>query len=377
MTTNPYVRLERLGQSIWLDYIKRSLITSGELKKMITEDGLRGMTSNPAIFEKAIVESHDYDEAIRSLVLQRKKIEEIYEALSQQDVQMAADEFRPVYEKSDGIDGYVSIEVNPHLAYDTEKTIAEARRLWKAVARPNIFIKVPGTIQGLPAITQLISEGINVNVTLLFGLSRYKKVTEAFLAGLKARLDKGQPIKGIASVASFFLSRIDVLVDPMLDAIIKQGGENGEKAKRLQGEVAIASAKIAYQMYKDLFDPEVFKSFSDKGARPQRLLWASTSTKNPAYSDIKYVEPLIGPDTVNTVPLETFYTFKDHGRPQLTLERDIDRAMWVFESLPKLGIDINKVTQQLEEEGVQKFIAPYDKLMQTLEAALQRYGEQR
>jgi transaldolase len=373
MTANPCVLLGQFGQSLWLDYIQRSLITSGALKKMITQDGLKGMTSNPSIFEKAIVESHDYDETIRKLVNEGKNVDEIYQTLSQQDVQMAADEFRPVYERTDGVDGMVSIEVNPHLAHDTDGTIEEARRLWKEINRPNIFVKVPATLQGLPAIEQLISEGININVTLLFGLGRYKEVAAAFLAGLQRRAERGLPLKNIASVASFFLSRIDVLLDPVLESLIKQGGEKAELAKKLHGRIAIASAKIAYQIYKELFSPEKFKPFFDKGARTQRLLWASTSTKNPAYSDVKFGEALIGPNTVNTVPVETFNKYKDHGKPALTLEQDVDQAFWIFEQLPKVSIAIDKATQQLEDEGVQKFIEPFDKLMDSLKTAVKRH----
>ena len=370
---NPLLQLGELGQSLWLDYIKRSLVTGGELKRMIKEDGLHGMTSNPSIFEKAIVESHDYDQAIETLISQGKDVKEIYEALSQKDVQEAADLFRPLYEQTDGRDGYVSLEVNPHLAHDTEETIGEARRLWKAVDRPNIFIKVPATLQGLPAITQLISEGINVNVTLLFGLKRYREVTSAFLEGLNARAAEGKSLKRVSSVASFFLSRIDVLVDPLLEQIMAKGEKFGETAKELHGQVAIASAKIAYQMAKDIFAPESFAQFEAVGARPQRLLWASTSTKNPAYSDVKYVEPLIGPGTINTVPLETFYAYKKHGHPSLTLEQDLDKAVWVYEQLPRMGIDIGKVAQQLEEEGIQKFNAPFDQLLETIKKAVEQH----
>jgi transaldolase len=372
--TNPCVQLDVLGQSIWLDDIRRSMITSGQLRKMIEQDGLRGMTSNPSIFEKAIVGSHDYDKAIQLLVKTGKNATEIYEALTEQDVRDAADCFRVVYDKSEGRDGYVSLEVNPHLAHDTEGTIAEAQRLWKRVNRPNIFIKVPGTIEGLPAITQLIREGINVNVTLLFGLKRYRAVTEAFMEGLQARLADGHTLDKLSSVASFFLSRIDVLLDPLFDGMIAHGRERGETAKKLKGQVAIASAKIAYQIYKDIFSPELFGSLAEQGARPQRVLWASTGTKNPAYSDIKYVESLIGPGTINTVPLETLNAYKDHGKPKLTLEEDVDNAEWVYGQLPRLGIDMEKVAHQLEDEGVQKFITPFDQLMATINTAIERRG---
>jgi len=354
---NPLKKLEALGQSIWLDYIRRDLITSGRLKKMIEEDGLRGMTSNPAIFDKAITESHDYDDLIQQLA-GKKNLHEIYDALTIRDIQDAADTFRPVYNKTDGHDGYVSLEVNPHLAHDTHGTVEEARRLWKEVNRPNVFIKVPATAEGLPAISTLIGEGINVNVTLLFGLPRYKEVALAYMTGLETLASKGKPLEHVASVASFFLSRIDVLLDPILE---KKG------AKELVGEVAIASAKLAYPIYKEVFSSERFKKLEAKGAQPQRLLWASTSTKNPAYSDVKYIEPLIGPNTVNTVPLETFDAYKDHGKPELRLEKDVDKAKAIFEKLKQAGIDINQVTQQLIDEGVEKFNKPFDHLMETLE----------
>ena len=271
-----------------------------------------------------------------------------------------------MYEKADGKDGYVSLEVNPHLAYDTKGTIAEARRLWTALNRPNVFIKVPATSDGLPAIQQLISEGININVTLLFGLPRYRQVGEAYIAGLEARTAQGKPVKHIVSVASFFLSRIDTLVDPLVEKFLDPGGKKIEIAKKVHGQVAIASAKIAYQIYKEIFSSNRFKKLVDKGAHPQRLLWASTSTKNPEYSDVKYIEPLIGPDTVNTVPLETIDAYRDHGDPKSCLEQDVKEADWIMAQLPELGISIDKVTEQLEDEGVKKFNEPFDKLMDTL-----------
>jgi transaldolase len=366
MEHNPLKQLETLGQSIWLDYIRRNLIVSGELRRLIEEDGLRGMTSNPSIFEKAIVESHDYDEDIRAMALEGKGVTEIYEALSLGDVQSAADEFRSVYDKTDGKDGYVSLEVNPHLAHDTTGTIEEARRLWAALDRPNVLIKVPATADGLPAIQQLISEGISVNVTLLFGLPRYRQVAEAYIAGIEARAAQGKPVKHVASVASFFVSRIDTLVDSLLEKHIAQGGLEAEIAKQVHGEVAVASARMAYQIYKGIFDSDRFKKLADKGARAQRLLWASTGTKNPDYSDVKYVESLIGSDTVNTVPVETLDAYRDHGDPKARLEEDVEQAGRVLERLPEFRISIDKVTQQLEDEGVEKFNKPFDKLMETL-----------
>jgi transaldolase len=370
MKTNPLKKLETLGQSIWLDYIRKDLITSGELRSLIKEDGLRGMTSNPSIFEKAIAESHIYDQDIRDMALNKKDVKTIYEALSQQDVQNAADEFRSVYEKTNGKDGYVSLEVNPHLAHDTKGTIDEARRLWAALNRANVFIKVPATLDGLPAIQQLISEGINVNVTLLFGLPRYRQVVEAYIAGLEAREAQGKPVKHIASVASFFLSRIDSMVDPQVEKFLEPCGKKTEIAKKVHGQVAISSAKAAYQIYKEIFGSNRFKKLADKGARVQRLLWASTSTKNPDYSDVKYIEPLISPDTVNTVPLETIDAYRDHGDPKSRLEQDVKEANWIMARLPELGISIDKVTGQLEDEGVRKFDEPFDKLMETLKERL-------
>lgn len=359
-------QVEKLGQSIWLDYIRRDLIVGGELARLIEEDGLRGMTSNPAIFEKAIVESHDYDEEIRSLVLKGKGAKEIYEALSQHDVQSAADTFRSLYDRTDGRDGYVSLEVNPHLAHDTRGTVQEARRLWVALNRPNVFIKVPATAEGIPAIQQLIGEGININVTLIFGLPRYRQVAEAYIAGLEKRLAQKKTVSQVASVASFFVSRIDVRVDVLLDAIIARGGQDADLAKGLRGNVAIACAKLAYQNYKVLFGTVQIKNLMDKGAHVQRLLWASTGTKNPAYRDVKYIEALIGPDTVDTAPLGTLDAFRDHGEAKASLEEDIEEASRVVKLLPVLGIDLDQATKNLEDEGVTKFNQPFDKLMETL-----------
>jgi transaldolase len=370
MKDNPLRKLETLGQSIWLDYIRRDLIVSGELRRLIEEDGLRGMTSNPSIFEKAIAGSHDYDEDIRAMALEGKDVKAIYEALSQRDVQSAADEFRPLYDKSEGKDGYVSLEVNPHLAHDTRGTIEEARRLWTALNRPNVFIKVPATEEGLPVIRHLISEGINVNVTLLFGIPRYRQVVEAYLAGVEARVSRAKPVKRVASVASFFVSRIDALVDPLLEKLMAHGGGNADVAKMLHGQVAVASAKAAYQIYKEVFGGDRFRTLAHEGALSQRLLWASTSTKNPEYSDVKYVESLIGPDTVDTAPVETIDDYRDHGEPKDRIEQEMATARWVLERLPELGIDIDRMTQQLEDEGVEKFGISFDKLMETLEKAV-------
>jgi transaldolase len=363
---NPLLELAKFGQSIWLDYTRRDLILSGELRRLIEEDGLRGMTSNPSIFEKAIVGSQNYTEDIRAMTLDGQSPKMIYETLSQRDVQGAADEFRSVYDETEARDGYVSLEVNPHLAHDTKGTIVEARRLWRALNRPNVFIKVPSTAEGLPAIQQLISEGINVNVTLLFGLPRYQQVAAAYVAGIEARAAQGKSVEHVASVASFFLSRIDTLIDPLLGKFTAHGGGETDVAKKVRGQVAVASAKMAYQLYREIFLSERFQKLADRGARVQRLLWASTSTKNPDYSDLKYVETLIGPDTINTVTVETLDAYRDHGKPNASLEQDVERAGWALQRLPELGINIDQATQQLEDEGVAKFNQAFDKLMNAL-----------
>lgn len=367
MSNNPLKRLESLGQSIWLDYIRQDLITSGELQKLIDDDGLRGMTSNPAIFEKAIAESSLYDDEIKKMAPKGKNVNDIYEAISQQDVQHAADVFRPLYEGTSGKDGYVSLEVNPHLAHNTKGTIQEGRRLWSLLNRPNVLIKVPATTEGLIAIRQLISDGINVNVTLLFSLNRYREVAEAYIEGLEARVAKRKTIDQISSVASFFLSRIDTLIDPKLEKIMETEGKKKEMAKEAHGEVAISSARLAYQIYKEVFGSDRFKKLEEKGARAQRLLWASTSNKNPAYSNVKYIEALIGENTVNTVPPQTIDAYRNHGDPKLSIELYVSHATRILASLPKIGIDLDQVTQQLEDEGILKFNEPFDKLMEAIE----------
>jgi transaldolase len=371
MEENPLRKLQSLGQSIWLDYIRRDLIVSGELRRLIEADGLRGITSNPSIFEQAIAGSHDYDEDIRSMALQGQGTMKIYEALVLRDVQNAADEFRLIYNNTDGKDGYVSLEVNPHLAHDTAGTIQEARRLWGALNRPNVFIKVPATTEGLPAIQQLISEGINVNVTLLFGLPRYRQVAEAYVAGIEARVAQGKPVQHVASVASFFVSRIDGLVDTLVEKFIAQhsqelASQEVELAQQAHGQVAIASAKMAYRIYQQIFGSNRFKKLADRGARVQRLLWASTGRKNPDYNDVKYVEALIGANTVNTIPVETLAAYRDHGNPKARIEEDVEQAERLLTRLPELGISLDAVTQQLEDEGVEKFSKPFDKLMEML-----------
>ena len=366
MKNNSLNQLGTFGQSFWLDYIRRDLIVNGELRRLIEVDGLRGITSNPAIFEKAIIDSHDYDEDILIMTLKGLDPKAIYEALSQRDVQLVADEFRMMYDNTDGKDGYVSLEVNPHLAHDTKGTVEEARRLWSALDRPNVFIKVPATVEGLPAIKQLTSEGINVNITLLFGLPRYRQVADAYIAGIEERLNQGKTVTQVASVASFFVSRIDTLIDPLLEKIIKQGGDRANLARQVHGQVAVASAQMVYQMYKEIFSTDYFKRLAQEGARVQRVLWASTSTKNPDYSDVKYVEALIGPDTVNTIPLKTLNAFRDHGNTMVHLEHDIELSGWILEQLTDLGVDIDSLTQQLEEEGIEEFNTPYDKMIEVL-----------
>jgi transaldolase len=360
VNANPLLKLESFGQSIWIDFISRGLITSGELQRLIEEDGVGGVTSNPSIFEKAIEGGEEYDSTIAWLGGEGKNAGQIFEAIEVEDIQAAADLLLPVYERLDGRDGFVSIEVSPRLANDTAKTIAEARRLWSEVSRPNVMIKVPGTAEGLPAIRQLIGEGTNVNITLLFGLPRYREVLESYLGGLETLAGRGKSLKSVASVASFFLSRIDTLVDPMLEKI-------GTKfAQALQGETALASAKAAYGIYQEIFQGERFRKLAAQGARPQRLLWASTGTKNPAYDDLKYVESLIGPDTVNTVPKETLNAYRDHGKPAARLATHATEAAETLKRLEGVGIDLDAVTQQLEKEGVQKFTKSLEGLLKAL-----------
>ena len=363
MKQNPFIKLEELGQSFWLDFINRDLYTSGELRRLIEVDGLSGITSNPAIFEKAISESQDYEQDIRSLLAEGKDAKSIYESLCIKDLQMAADEFRPIYEKTKGEDGYVSMEVDPHLAYDTKGTIEEAKRLWTALNRPNVLIKIPATKEGLPAIQQLIAAGININITLLFGLPRYGQVVEAYISGLELLAAKGKELKQVTSVASFFISRIASLVDPMEEEFLATHGEQAHFGTYVKGHVAISSAKLAYKMYQELFGSQRFKKLADKGARVQKLLWASTSTKNPEYSDVKYIEELIGINTINTIAPATLKAYRDHGLPKETLEHDLQQAEWVMDVLPELEIDIDAITQQLEDEGVDKFNKQFDQIM--------------
>jgi len=366
MNKNPLLDLEALGQSVWLDYLRRNVLDNGELQRLIDQDGLSGLTSNPSIFEKAIVDSNDYDNAIHALALEDKNIEEIYQALTVEDIQRAADLFRPVFDRLEGGDGYVSLEVSPQLAHDTAGTITEARKLWVAVNRPNLFIKVPATQEGLPAIQQLIGEGINVNITLLFGLPRYREVVEAYLLGLETLAAQGKPLSQVSSVASFFLSRIDVLVDLLLEKLQQEKSIAAKDIAGLHGQVALASAKVAYQIYQEIFSGERFQKSAQMGARTQRLLWASTGTKNPEYSDVKYVETLIGRETINTMPPETLNAYRDHGKPSSQLEIGVREAYRVLESLRQVGIDLDALTQELEDEGVTKFSKAFEQLMAAL-----------
>ena len=365
---NPLKMLNRFGQSVWLDYIRRSLIASGELARLIREDGLRGMTSNPAIFEKAIAGSTDYAQILAQLEKRRDlDANGIYEQIAIRDIQDAADVLRPVYDQTRRRDGYVSLEVSPYLARKTQETVAEARRLWKTVARENLMIKVPGTAEGIPAFQQLIGEGINVNVTLLFAQDVYERVAQAYIAGVEALAQRGGDLSRIASVASFFVSRIDTLVDTLLDDRIKKGAVDKAAGNALQGKVAIANAKLAYQSYKEIFGASRWQALAQRGAQTQRVLWASTGTKNPAFSDVLYVEELIGPDTVNTIPPATLDAFRDHGHARATLEKDVDAARQTMAALARAGVSIKEVTDRLTADGVRLFEEAFDKLLAAVE----------
>ena len=359
--TNPLVDVLVQGQSIWYDNIRRSLITSGELGRMIEEDGLRGVTSNPAIFEQAITGSTDYVEAIRELGGRGLDAKTLFEELAIRDIQDAADALHPVYEDSGRRDGHVSLEVSPTLAHDTDGTVAEAVRLWEAVDRENLMIKVPATAAGIPAIRALIAKEINVNVTLLFSTAAYEQVAEAYLSGLEEHAGAGGDVSRVASVASFFISRIDSAVDARLADRLEPA------AQHLHGKVAIANAKLTYARFGELFSGERWDALDARGAQKQRLLWASTGTKNPAYSDVLYVEELIGPDTVNTIPPATYDAFRDHGRVRATLEADLDEAHDTMASLGDLGIDFDEITDRLLDEGVRLFVEAFDSLLAAVE----------
>jgi transaldolase/glucose-6-phosphate isomerase len=376
--TNPLRALLDYGQSMWLDYIRRDLITSGSLKTMIEEDGLRGMTSNPAIFEKAIAESSLYDDILKSLASRNDlDTKARYEQIAIRDIQGAADLLRPVYESSKFRDGYVSLEVSPLLALKTQETIDEARRLWKAVNRENVMIKIPGTAEGLPAIRQAIGEGINVNVTLLFAQEVYEKVAEAHIVGLEDLAKRGGNLKKIGGVASFFISRIDSLVDAMINDKLKTATDAQQQAllKSLLGKVAIANGKLTYLRYQRIFSGPRWQALAAQGAQTQRVLWASTSTKNPAYRDVMYVEELIGPDTVNTMPPATIDAFRDHGRLRNSLTEDVAGAQNVMDNLARTGISIKEVTTKLTDDGVKLFADAFHKLLAAVEKNTQSKGK--
>ncbi|HLU05210.1 MAG TPA: transaldolase [Woeseiaceae bacterium] len=367
--TSPVKALLDFGQSPWLDFIQRGLLTGGELERMITAWGLRGLTSNPVIFEKAIAHTDDYDKDIEALAREGSSAEEIYEILAVQDVQQAADLLLPVYEESDRSDGFASLEVSPHKANDAEATVAEAKRLWASLGRRNVMIKVPATVEGLIALRALLADGINVNVTLLFSVERYREVLQSHLEGIEDAIAAGKDPGRIASVASFFLSRVDTLVDARLDRLAADDGAHSSDVAALRGETAIASARQAYAIFEEFIATSRFRKIKSQGARPQRLLWASTGTKDPAYSDVKYVEALIGPLTVNTMPLETIKAYDDHGQPELRLTGHADDAAAKLRRLAALGIDLHEVTDELLQQGIDKFVKPYDSLIECLESA--------
>jgi len=370
--SNPLIEVQKYGQSIWYDNISRGLIVSGELKRMVDEDGLRGVTSNPAIFEKAIAESSDYDPAIRALVRQGvDSAMEIYERVAIEDIQLAADVLRPVYDATDRRDGYVSFEVSPYLAADTEKTVEYARRVHAWIGRENILIKVPGTPEGMPAIATLIGEGISVNVTLLFAVDAYESCANAYMEGLEKWTGKGNDPSVVASVASFFISRIDSLVDDRLRALAEAEPAQKEKAESLAGQIAVVNALVAYDRYHQLVAADRWKALAAKGARTQRVLWASTSTKNKAYPKTKYVDELIGRDTVNTIPTETFNEYRRTGRPTPALQEEWEKKLAAARArlalLGEIGLSMDACTDQLLDEGVTKFSEAFDTLLRAIE----------
>ena len=367
--SNPLQQLKNFGQSVWYDNIDRAQLVSGQFQDLLDNDGVVGVTANPTIFQKSVSHGSAYDEQMTQLIGEGKSVNEIYEAMIIQDVRTVADMLRPIYDRTNMADGYVSLEVSPELAHDTNATLAEVRRFWKLVDRPNLFIKIPATPEGIPAIQAALTEGININITLIFSIEAYRDVTEAYLNALEDRNASGKDISHIASVASFFVSRVDTLVDKMLDDKIKATGDSAEqqKFKMLQGKAAIANARLVYQDFKKIFSTPRFETLKHSGAHVQRPLWASTSTKNPAYRDVLYAEELIGPDTVDTMPLETIENFKDHGRAELTIENNIPQARAELEMLESVGISYDAVTQQLLDEGVQKFADSFHQLFQGIE----------
>ncbi|HSB08310.1 MAG TPA: transaldolase [Blastocatellia bacterium] len=370
MSTNPLIDLTKLGQAVWYDNIERKLVTSGELKRLIDEDGLSGVTSNPAIFEKAIAGSDLYADQLRDLAMQGKRAQEIYEALAIKDIQMAADVLASVFEKTGGADGFVSFECSPLLANDTQGTIEEARRLWRLLDRKNVMIKIPGTPAGMPAIEQCTYEGININITLLFSLHAYAQTMEAYIRGLERRAADNNPVDNISSVASFFVSRIDTAVDKELERRVEQTPDEAEKTKlrSLLGRVATANAKMAYQQYNKVFHGDRFATLKQKGARVQRPLWASTSTKNPVYPDVYYVEALIAPETVDTIPPATLVAFRDHGRARISIEDHLDEERSILTRLEEIGISLDQVTAHVLADGVRLFVEPFEKLLKTIES---------
>jgi len=365
---NPLKGLLAYGQSPWLDFIRRNILLNGDLKKMINEDGLRGMTSNPAIFEKAITAGDDYNDIIKAAGAKSSTAMALYEKIAIRDVQDACDIFKSVHTETKGRDGYVSLEVSPMLAFDTQGTIDEARRLWKAVSRPNVMIKIPATTQGIPAIRQALEDGININITLLFAQSAYEQVAEAYLAALETRAAKGQDVSHIASVASFFVSRIDSLVDSKIDAMEKSEADPTKKAllESLRGKVAIANARRTYAKYQVLFGGARWKALAAKGGQTQRLLWASTSTKNPKYRDVLYVEELIGADTVDTIPPATFDAFREHGKLRPSLTENVDGANKTMNDLEAAGISMKEVTDKLIADAVKLFQDPFKQLLDAI-----------
>lgn len=370
--TNHLLEIKQYGQSIWMDNLSRDLIQSGELKQLVETKGISGITSNPAIFEKAIAGNAVYDSDIEAGIRAGKSVQEIYESLIFDDIRNACDVLRPVYESSNGLDGYVSIEVPPSIAHDSEMTTSEAKRYYEAIGKENVMIKIPGTEAGLPAVKATIAEGINVNITLLFSVQSYINTAWAYIEGLEARAAKGEDISKIASVASFFLSRIDINIDARIEEKLKEGTDRLEKETKLRqvlGKVAIANAKIAYQEYKKIFGGDRWQALAAKGAKVQRLLWASTSTKNPDYSDVMYVDELVGPETVNTLPPATIEACADHCDVASRIETDVDVAYNLIESLkdPDIDINLDEVMDELLTEGIDKFVKPFESLMKSLQ----------
>ncbi len=357
--------LEGFGQAVWLDFVDRKFLEAGGLQKLVDEDGLTGVTSNPSIFEKAMGHGDAYDSTLAEYDKQHAGAATIdrYEHLAIQDIKAAAETLKPVYDKLDAKDGYVSLEVSPYISDDTDATIAEAKKLWGMVDRPNLMIKIPGTLAGGPAISSTIASGINVNVTLLFALDAYIRVAEAYAAGLEERVKQGQPIDKIASVASFFVSRIDSSIDKEIDTRLEKGDADAEALKAVRGKVAIANAKMAYQWYLDFLKSDRWQALAAKGAQPQRLLWASTGVKDPSYPDTLYIDTLIGKDTVNTMPPKTMDAFRDHGTAAETITQDVEGAKHTLAEAERLGLDLNGVTGKLVEEGVASFVKAFDDLL--------------